>query len=263
MRTTLKRGVGRGAGTNGKNGHAVLPPTAVSSVSRYRLPPKRRTGIGLVGRILLITLLTIVGVGLGIAGGAVLWYHQSLAQIRPHSVDVKVAQKQLKVTLPGHAAIGLVIGYDQRMGKDFSNISRSDTVMLVRADPGTKTISLLSIPRDLGVPIYCPKWGSTSHGIDRVNQAYADCGSAGTLDTVRHFSGLPINYLIKVNFHGFKEIVDKIGGIWLDIDRRYYHVNNGAADQNYANINIQPGYQLLDGQNALDFVRYRDRKSTV
>ena len=107
------------------------------------------------------------------------------------------------------------------------------------------------------MPIYCPKWGSTSRGVDRVNQAYADCGSAGTLDTVKHFTGLPINYLITVNFHGFKEIVDKIGGIWLDVDRRYYHVNNGTAAENYANINIQPGYQLLTGEQALDFVRYR------
>jgi LCP family protein required for cell wall assembly len=257
MRTTLKRGIGRGAGLNGKNGHAVLPPTAASSVSRYRVPPRGGTGIGLVGRIMLVTLLTIVGIGLGIAGGAVLWYHQSLSGIRPHSVDVKVAQKELNVSLPGHAAIALVIGYDARKGVDRSNISRSDTVMLVRADPGTNTISLLSIPRDLGVPLYCPKWGSTSRVVDKVNQAYADCGSAGTLDTVKHFTNLPINYLIKVNFHGFKEIVDKIGGIWLDVDRRYYHVNTGSAAENYANINLQPGYELLTGQQALDFVRYR------
>ena len=51
--------------------------------------------------------------------------------------------------------------------------------------------------------------------------------------------------------------MDKIGGIWLDVDRRYYHVNNGTAAENYANINLQPGYQLLTGQQALDFVRYR------
>jgi LCP family protein required for cell wall assembly len=258
MRTTLKRGVGRGAGLNGENGHAVLPPTAVSSVSRYRVPPRKtRTGLALLGRILLVTLLSLVGIGLAVAGGAILWYHQSLSDIRPHSVDVKVAQKELNVTRPGHAAIALLIGYDQRAGVEYSNISRSDTVMLVRADPSTNTISLLSIPRDLGVPIYCPKWGATSRGVDRVNQAYADCGSAGTLDTVKHFSGLPINYLVKINFHGFKELVDKIGGIWLDVDRRYYHVNNGTAAENYANINLQPGYQLLTGQEALDFVRYR------
>ena len=136
MRTTLKRGVGRGAGLNGENGHAVLPPTSVSSVSRYRVPPRKpRTGLGLLGRILLVTLLTVVGVGLAVAGGAVLWYHESLSDIRPHSVDVKVAQKELNVTRPGHAAIALLIGYDQRAGVEYSNISRSDTVMLVRADP--------------------------------------------------------------------------------------------------------------------------------
>src|SRR5262249_6199297 len=155
---------------------AVLPPTAVSSVSRYRVPPKKpRTGIGLLGRILLVTLLTVVGVGLAVAGGALLWFHQSLSDVRAHSKDVKVAQKQLRVSRPGQAAIALVIGYDQRAGAEYSDISRSDTVMLIRADPATNTVSMLSIPRDLGVPIYCPKWGSQPRGTDRINQAYALC----------------------------------------------------------------------------------------
>ena len=61
------------------------------------------------------------------------------------------------------------------------------------------------------------------------------------MDTIKQMSSLPINYLITVNFHGVKEIVDKLGGIWLDVDRRYYHVNNGTEAENYANINIQPG----------------------
>jgi LCP family protein required for cell wall assembly len=257
MRTTLKRGVGRGATQNGGNGHAIYPPSAVSSVVRYQQPPKTRKGLGIFGRILLFVLLLVVGVGLAAAGGALLWLHESISAVRAHSIDVKQAQKQLNVSRPGHAAIALVIGYDKRLGTDASDISRSDTVMMIRADPATNTISMLSIPRDLGVPIYCPHSGQTSLGVQKVNQAYALCGSAGTVDTVKHFSNLPINYLITVNFHGFKEIVDKIGGIWLDIDRRYYHVNNGTAAQNYANINIQPGYQLVDGENALDFVRYR------
>ncbi len=257
MRTTLKRGVGRGAAQNGRNGHAIYPPSAVSSVVRYEQPPNGRTGLGFFGRILFFVLLLLVGVGLAAAGGAFLWLHESISQVRAHSIDVKQAQKQLNVSRPGHAAIALVIGYDQRAGKEFSDVSRSDTVMMIRADPATNTISLLSIPRDLGVPIYCPKSHETSLGVQKVNQAYALCGSAGTVDTVKHFSNLPVNYLITVNFHGFKEIVDKIGGIWLDIDRRYHHVNNGSAAENYANIDIQPGYQLLSGEQALAFVRYR------
>jgi LCP family protein required for cell wall assembly len=256
MRTTLKRGVGRGAGLNGKNGHAVFPPAAVSSVVRYRQPPLERTGLSLLSRILVGTLLILLALGLAIAGGALLWFHQSLSAVRAHSEDVKIAQKQLDVRLPGHATIALVIGYDQRAGTEFSDVSRSDTVMMIRADPVTKSISLLSIPRDLGVPIYCPKQAA-SYGTQKINQAYAICGSPGTVDTIKHLTSLPINYLITVNFHGFKEIVDKLGGIWMDVDRRYYHVNNGSPDQNYASINIQPGYQLLTGEQALDFVRYR------
>ena len=72
-----------------------------------------------------------------------------------------------------------MIGYDQRAGKEFSDVSRSDTVMLIRADPATKTISLLSIPRDLGVPIYCPKSADERSASRRINQAYALCGSPG------------------------------------------------------------------------------------
>ena len=64
---------------------------------------------------------------------------------------------------------------------------------------------------------------------------------------MKHLTGLPINYLITVNFHGFKEVVDKLGGVWMDVDRRYYNKNTGASYDNYANINLQPGYQRLDG----------------
>jgi hypothetical protein len=76
-------------------------------------------------------------------------------------------------------------------------------------------------------------------------------------------TGLPINYLITVNFHGFKEVVDKLGGVWMDVDRRYYNRNTGASFNNYANINLQPGYQKLSGGQALDFVRFRHTDSDL
>jgi LCP family protein required for cell wall assembly len=260
MRTTLKRGVGRGAQLNG-NGHAVFPPGTISSVSRYEQPPPPgRSGLGLLVRILVGTMLALVALALAIGGGAYLWFHQSVAAVRAHSADVKRAQKQLDVTLPGEAAIALVVGYDQRLGTEHTDISRSDTVMLLRADPGTKTISMLSFPRDLIVPVIC-KNGFVAD--DRINSAYARCGSTGTLDTVRNLTRLPINYLITVNFHGFKQIVDDLGGVWMDIDRRYYNKNVGTAATNFANINIQPGYQRLSGEDALEFVRYRHTDSDL
>jgi len=254
MRTTLKRGVGRGAGLNG-NGRVVFPPSAPSTVTRYQPPPPpRRSRVGLVGKILLFALLTLLALGVGAAGGAYLYFHQSVNAVQAHSKDVVRAEKSLDIPVAHHAAIALVIGYDHRAGEASTDPSRSDTIMLIRADPVTDSISLLSFPRDLGVPIYC---GPTPITVDRINSAYARCGARGTLLTVKHLTGLKVNYLITVNFHGFKEIVDQLGGVWMDIDRRYYNKNTGASYDNYANINLMPGYQRLNGEQALDFVRFR------
>src|SRR3954447_13008585 len=155
MRTTLKRGVGRGAGANG-NGRAVFPPGAVSTVTRYRQPPPpSRSGIGLLGRILLVTFLIISSAGLAVAGGSYLYFHQSIAAVQASTPDVVKAQTALDIPKANQPAIALVIGYDHRAGLESGNPSLSDTLMLIRADPVTKSISMLSFPRDLDVPIYC------------------------------------------------------------------------------------------------------------
>jgi len=253
MRTTLKRGVGRGAGANG-NGHAVFPPGPVGPVTQYRQPPPPgRSGLGLLRRILIGTLLVIIALALGIGGGAYLWFHQSLNAVKAHSTAVKIAQKELDIPLPGQAAVALVLGEDQRPGETAVG-SRSDTIMLIRADPRTKTISLLSFPRDLVVQLYCNHHATF---FSKINAAFANCGPEGSLETIKELTGLQVNYLITVDFHGFKEIVDQFGGVWMDVDRRYY---NPPGD-GYAQINIEPGYQLLTGGSALNFVRFRHTDS--
>jgi LCP family protein required for cell wall assembly len=262
MRTTLKRGVGRGASHRG-NGRAVFPPGALSTVTRYRQPPPpSSTGLGLVWRILLIVFLAVTSLAIAVSGGAYLYFHQSVASVRVHSVSAKRAAAALDVPVAHHAAIALIIGYDHRAGAEGDAPSLSDTVMLARADPATHTVSLLSFPRDLEVPIYCgtgpgDKVGHVVASQDRINSAYSRCNAKGTLLTVKHLTGLPIQYLITVNFHGFKEIVDKMDGVWMDVDRRYFNRNTGSFADNFANINLQPGYQRLSGQQALDFVRFR------
>jgi LCP family protein required for cell wall assembly len=268
MRTTLKRGVGRGAGANG-NGKAVFPPGTISSITRYRQPPRpARTGFGIFKRLLLVAVLVLSSLVLGALGGGYLYTHQVVHELQARTPAVIKAAKSLDVPVANRAAIALVIGYDHRQGRESDHPSLSDTLMLIRADPVTKTISLLSFPRDLNVPIYCGASPSDSVGHvvvsgDRINQAYGRCGPKGSLLTIKHLTGLSVNYLITVNFHGFKELVDKVGGIWMDIDRRYYNKNTGAYYNNYANINLQPGYQKLTGQEALDFVRFRHTDSDL
>jgi LCP family protein required for cell wall assembly len=217
VRTTLKRGIGRGAVLNG-SGRSILPPSALTPMTRYRQPePPRRGPARVVGKILFWFFASVVMVAVALVGGWYLFLHESIAATRPHSRDVKLGEKHLtSIPPPGHAAIALLLGYDHRANEAKSDPSRSDTVMLVRADPRTKTITMLSFPRDMVVNVVCPGHVTVR---DRINSAYAKCGSTGTVETVKELTGLPINYLITVNFRGFKQVVNTLGGVWIDVDR--------------------------------------------
>jgi LCP family protein required for cell wall assembly len=262
MRTTLKRGVGR-AGVLDGNGRSMLPPSALTPVSRYRQPePPPRPVWRVVGRVLGWLLGAIAMLAVAFVGGIYLFFHESVGAIQAHSPELKTAQKYLSVKPPKGAAIALIVGYDKRAGKEADITGRSDTVMLLRADPATNTISMLSFPRDLIVDVTCP--GRPVYA-GRINAAYADCGPKGTLLTVQKLiGGLPINYLITVNFRGFKQIVNRLGGVWVDIDRRYFNNNAGLGQGfTYATINLDSGYQRLTGGAALDYVRFRHTDSDL
>ena len=109
----------------------------------------------------------------------------------------------------------------------------------------------MSIPRDLKVEI-------PGFGTEKFNAAYTYGGPKLTLQVVKELTGLPINHVVNVDFLGFVRAVDAIDCVYVDVDRRYYHSNVGVPpSEEYAEINIQPGYQLLCGKKALQYVRYR------
>ena len=231
-------------------------------VTRDLLPPAgaARRGLGPVsiGRIAMWLGIACLVVATGTAGGAYLYFHESVAAVAAKTPEVRRAARQLDVPLPGQPAVALVIGYDHRKGDGPTASGRSDTLMLVRADPATDSISLLSFPRDMRVEIRCP--GRTPY-FDRINAAYANCGPQGSLQTVRALTGVQINYLITVNFRGFRQIVDRLDGAWIDVDRRYFNDRGGPFG--YATINLRPGYQQLTGRQTLDYVRYRHTDSDL
>ncbi len=258
MRTTLKRGLGRAAAQNG-NGIPVFPPGTSSPVAVYRQPPPpRRTRLGVIGQIAVWLGVASLVLASGVAGGVYLSFHERVGEIAANTPAVKRAAQKLAVPLPGQPAVALVIGYDHRISDGEGAPSRSDTMMLVRADPDTDSISLLSFPRDMRVEIRCP--GVTPF-FGRINSAYQECGPQGSLQTVKALTGLEVNYLITVNFRGFRQIVDKLGGAWIDVDRRYFNDRGGPTG--YATINLKPGYQQLTGRRALDYVRYRHTDSDL
>ena len=155
----------------------------------------------------------------------------------------------------------LLLGSDQRYeDKQLGLKPRSDTILLVRINPKASAISVLSIPRDLKADI-------PGHGTDKINAAFEDGGPRLTVRTVQQlFKGVtgkpfPINNVLVVNFGSFKKAVDYIGGVYVDVDRRYFNDNSGP--DKYATIDIQPGYQKLKGHDALDYVRFRHTDNDI
>ncbi len=138
----------------------------------------------------------------------------------------------------------LVLGSDTR-DTDTSSVGRSDTIMLVHVDPDQEYLSILSLPRDLRVSI-------PGHGTGKLNTAFGYGGAPLAIRTVERLTGVDINHYLEIGFGAFEDIVDSLGGIYVDVDRRYFN-DNGTWEK----IDIQPGYQLLDGVDALDFVRFR------
>jgi len=266
VRTTLKRGHGRTALNGNGSDRSTLPPDALSPMTLYTVEePPQKSRLRRGGRVLGWIAFAVIVVACGFAGGTYLWLHESVAALKLGGPGSRHVSHTLLPAGPHQPAIWLALGYDHRAGQG-TDPSRSDTMMLLRTDPKTKTVSMLSFPRDLQVPIHCsghPVW------IDKINAAFScgsaqggpSAGSAAALDTVKALTGLPINYLITVDFFGFKKIVNILGGVWVDIDRRYFNDQGGPGG--YATINIQPGYQKLTGGSALSFVRYRHTDSDI
>jgi polyisoprenyl-teichoic acid--peptidoglycan teichoic acid transferase len=140
----------------------------------------------------------------------------------------------------------LLIGSDTRGGER----GRSDTMILARLDRSRHTLSMLSIPRDLQVTI-------PGHGVDKINAAYSYGGPALAIATVRDTFHVVINHFVVIDFRGFQRVVAKLGGAYLPIDQRYHHVSSGTGSEAYSSIDLQPGYQKLNGADALSWVRYR------
>ncbi|WP_217924622.1 LCP family protein [Miltoncostaea oceani] len=144
----------------------------------------------------------------------------------------------------------LLIGSDTRT----SSGGNSDTLILARLDDAKGTISLLSIPRDLKVPI--PK-----HQDFKINGAYSIGGPALTIETVRDYFQVRIDHFAVVDFAGFQKLVETLDGVYLSVDQRYFNRNDGSAENNYADIDLEVGYQKLEGADALSFARFRHTDS--
>lgn len=141
----------------------------------------------------------------------------------------------------------LLLGGDTR-GLAENEVPRSDSMILVSIDPEQKTGHLFSILRDTYLEI--PGYGS-----ERINAALALGGPDLSMETVSEFLGLPVQYYVYVDFEGFIKLIDAIGGVdfYVEKDMKYIDI----TDKEEYQIDLKQGQQHLDGNKALQYVRFR------
>jgi polyisoprenyl-teichoic acid--peptidoglycan teichoic acid transferase len=220
-----------------------------------RTPPRARPRWRLLVRMLLGCLIVIAATAATVATGTLLEV-KTFTDALKQSPQLKLGN-ELAHADAGGAQTLLLIGSDKRArtANDASTPAHSDTMLLVRLDPHQPETTMLSIPRDLKVTIH------PDHGrpvVQKINVAYTIGGVKLAVKTVKQVLGVQINHVVDVNFAGFKALVNYLGCVYVQVDRRYYHSNVGLPPgDTYDEINIQPGYQRLCGDDALHYARYR------
>ncbi|HVL82449.1 MAG TPA: LCP family protein [Actinomycetota bacterium] len=187
----------------------------------------------------LATSLVVVGL---LGAGGIAWFYNDLSEMMTR-VDVKLD------AAAGGAMNVLVIGSDSRAGVTGEDIQRfgrggqklADTIIIAQIVPAETRGTLLHFPRDLWVDV-------AGGGKAKINSSYAR-GPQAVIDTVQDLTGIPINHYIEVDFHGFRRMVDAIGGIDVCLDERMYDPK--------LNFRLPAGHNHLEGNAALTFVRSR------
>jgi LCP family protein required for cell wall assembly len=212
-----------------------------------------RFDLGMVKKFMLGALLIVLFSATAVATGILLEVDSDIKAFKSGSKPIPEVQDLLADVPAGDPQTILLLGSDRRFADIGVSRPRSDTIIVVRLDADENAMAIMSIPRDLMVHI-------PGHGTRKINEAYRFGGAKLAIQTVRELLNIDINHVINVNFGGFRRAIDRLGCVYIDVDRRYFNDNTGP-EPNYATIDLKAGYQKLCGAKALDFVRFRHEDS--
>src|ERR671932_513633 len=195
-----------------------------------RKPP--RPGRGLLWRATIGALLIFACSAATVASAGLLEVDQLIRIVKSESAPIPGIEGALDNVPAGKPQTILVLGSDRRF-QDIKehNPVRSDTILLVRLDPSRGVTAVMSIPRDLKVDIPTPRGFVT----DKINAAYALGGPSLSVRTVKNLLHIPISHVVNVNFGGFRAAVNRLGCVYVDVDRDYFNDNhppNGSPFDN-------------------------------
>ncbi|SCG18096.1 transcriptional attenuator, LytR family [Micromonospora echinofusca] len=200
-------------------------------------------------RVALVSLLVVALLGGGglIAGGLYLRSVESDIERVDAFADVP-EQGRPQAVAKGAMNI-LILGSDTRDPESTSG-SRTDTIILAHLPKDRSSAQLISIPRDTWVAVPRSKDGSQGGRDAKINAAYAWGGVPLMVQTVEKFTSVRIDHVMMVDFAGFKEIIDALGGIDIDAEKSFTSIHPPFRT-------FRQGVQRMDGETALDYSRQR------
>jgi len=229
----------------------VVTPAADDGDTAETAPkPKRRRR-----KIILIAVLVplvLIGAGCLAAG---LYLHNVTGKVSRVDAfsSVPEASRPQKEAVAGKAQNFLLLGSDSRDPENTGG-SRSDTIIVLHLNKDKSAAQLISIPRDTWVHV--PRSSDGRHGnVDaKINAAFAWGGVPLMVETVEGYTGVRIDHVAMVDFAGFKDIVDALGGVTIDVETSFTstHSLNAAGKRHF-----DQGVQVMDGAAALDYARER------
>ncbi|WP_026559744.1 LCP family protein [Bacillus sp. J37] len=205
---------------------------------------KKKKKRPILRRLLFLALVLLIGIGSYV--GYV--FYQTLEAANNSYDDLGREKSKLRdsaVSISNDPVSILLLGVE-----DYSSGGkggRSDTLMVATFNPEDQSMKLLSIPRDSRVEI-------PGKGLDKINHSFSKGGKELTIETVEDFLEIPIDYYATVNFDGFKNIVDIVGGITVDVP--FDFVQN-SDDRKAEKLQFYEGPMELDGRYALAYARMR------
>jgi polyisoprenyl-teichoic acid--peptidoglycan teichoic acid transferase len=207
-----------------------------------RIKKKRRRRKRLLSFLLIIALSGFSYAGY-VAFHAFNAVNNSYAEVEGREDEGKSDLREEPVYVSSDPFSVLLLGIEDY--SDEYDHGRSDTIMVATFNPENQTMKLLSIPRDTMVKI--PEFGR-----DKINHAFADGGKEKVIETVEEFLDIPIDYYVTVNFDGFTNIVDVLGGVTVDVPFDFDDINN-----DWERFYFKEGTQKLNGEEALVYARMR------
>jgi LCP family protein required for cell wall assembly len=217
---------------------------------RRRWSWKRRIGVGLI-------VLFVLAIVWGIAGYLSFRSSVEKANKRLDRSVPSVLAKQSGLLL-SHATTILLLGRDHANTDQRVGLNNTDSIMILHTDPSRHRLVYLSIPRDLRVPI-------PGHGEDRINSTLPRGGIPLAIRTIESFTGLGVNHVMVVDFLAFKELIDNIGGIDINVpgpilSNRFDCPYDIARCARWKGYRFAKGWQHMNGRRALVYSRIRENQ---